>query len=75
VTSGILNDPAYAVGRSAKGSDGLVLHPDCPVMTGIAYEPFGGICVTLAIWRKGMDDPMEGWTVQDRVRSIWPCLE
>jgi hypothetical protein len=46
VASGIPNGSTCVVGRSAKGPDGPVLCPDCPVVPGIACEPCGGLYVT-----------------------------
>jgi hypothetical protein len=56
-------------GWPAKGQDGPVLYPDCPVMPG---EPFGGLFV---VWHKVSDGPMGSRTFRDRARTVQPCLE
>jgi hypothetical protein len=68
VTSGAPDGPIYAVGRSASGSNGPVLFPNCSVVSGNTYDACGRLCVT-------PDDLMEGQTVRDRVRMVRSCSE
>ena len=61
--------PTCAIEQPAKGQDGPVLYPDCPVMSG---EPFGGFFM---VWRKVSDGPMGSRTFRDRAQTVRSCLE
>jgi hypothetical protein len=46
VTFSISDDLTYAVGRFAKGPNGLILCSDCPLMSSIACKLCGGLYVS-----------------------------